>query len=321
MHVENPLGQALRFGYDNDLEPVYSIEYVRDPGIQSFLASVEKDVCLGKWRQATFSCLVMGVRCNKIMANALASDFRLESRLDDAQLDAILSKEGIMASATKLGNESVKDAPVSIKKLYQTFIEEDEGGDDGEVGIDLAKSWCHILSGEVEANKEMMVRWREEYDIFGFGEFKAYFIAKVLRNRFPRMKVRGVVGPNLRPDRGTGAFVELFDVKLSESQARADLDSLLQIVSRALVEDLRAMNQAALIGILDDEIVEHTLCEYFKALRIKRAWQASVHQACRTPASVHQARPPASVHQAGRTLHRHKTLGATPSGLTPRMGF
>ena len=212
--------------------------------------------------------------------DALQSDLRLSHKLSDAEVDTILKRKGIMNSSTQLGNEDEDDGRESLKTLYRVFVS-------GKVKFDLGASWGKILSGQVEVVKEIKDVWREAYDIWGLGEFKAYFIGKCLRSRFQRVHLRPVVGPNLKPTRGTGAFVALFDAQLAPNLGRKDLDLLLTHISTCLTAALLQHNEASLVGILDEEIVEHTLCEWYKARRIRDVLRPSVPQIAR-PLSRHE---------------------------------
>ena len=77
------------------------------------------------------------------------------------------------------------------------------------------------------------------------------------------------------------------DAQLAPNLGRKDLDLLLTHISTCLTAALLQHNEASLVGILDEEIVEHTLCEWYKARRIRDVWRASVPQIAR-PLSRHE---------------------------------
>ena len=111
--------------------------------------------------------------------------------------------------------------------------------------------------------------------------YGGYFIGKCLRSRFNKINLRPVVGPNLRPVSGTGAFVEICNVRLAENLGRADCDLILADIAAQIETKLVTYGEVALVAILDGEIVEHLLCEWYKALRVRKHWRASVGQLAR----------------------------------------
>ena len=62
------------------------------------------------YRQATFSLMVWALRTNKVMSLSLRDELRIDRGLSDAELAKLLCKEGIMNSATQIGNENEDDA-------------------------------------------------------------------------------------------------------------------------------------------------------------------------------------------------------------------
>ena len=101
------------------------------------------------------------------------------------------------------------------------------------------------------------------------GDFKLYFVDKCLRSRLPNVHVRTVVGTNLRLDRESDAFANLFATKLSSQLARGDVDMLLTGVSTEVKKNLTYNMDHALAAVLDDDVVEHSCCEWVKAKRVR----------------------------------------------------
>ena len=62
---------------------------------------------------------------------------------------------------------------------------------------------------------------------------------------------------------------------LAENLSRADCEALLGKVFKELQASLRELGALGLAEALDNDIVEQCLCEWFKAKRALRAWQAS----------------------------------------------
>jgi hypothetical protein len=140
--------------------------------------------------QAVFDIMVMGVRCNRVMAKALKNDLKLQSQFSQHDLDSILEHDDIMRSSTKLGNESGEDGKESIAKLYNSMLEMST-----KCREKLTTSLFKVLAGDAEFIKETQT-WRRLLPLPKLGEFKLYFVSTCLRHRHPKIQVRSVVDPN-----------------------------------------------------------------------------------------------------------------------------
>lgn len=223
---------------------------------------METDLALHRWAQALFSFMVMGLRTNHVLAQALRDELRLEKRLTPEDITAILERPGIMASATRCGNHDEAAARQHIVDLYCAVASCSHVGD-------IRDSWQRILSGRVEMVDEVQRCWRKKFILPSLGEFKVYYTAKCLKTRFGDIEVRSVVGSNLRPDRNSGAFATVYSSKLAANLGRVDLDLLLAQILEAVKNKLTLMHAGALAAVLTEEIIEHVLCECTKARRLR----------------------------------------------------
>jgi len=275
---------ALLFGYEQKCERVYSIAYWRDPSVTTFLDTVELALAKGDFHQAAFDMLVMGVRCNKVMATALRHDLLLSRRLAPGEVKDILNRPGVMSSCTKLGNCSVEEGRVHIRDLYSIMSEENLFGHDKvhdrHPSQDaVADVLAALLQGRLEFTVGLgAIRQRYPF-LYGLGDFKKYFVGKCLRSRFPQVNVRTVVGTNLAPDRDSGAFNALFQTPLAANLAKTTLAALLDIVTKSLADSLARRGDALLRFVVDADVAEHACCEYIKARWVRGSYRLSVKAA------------------------------------------
>ena len=88
-----------------------------------------------------------------------------------------------------------------------------------------------------------MSSWKQACDaLYGLGDFKMYFVGKCLKMSCPNVVVKLVVGSNLQPVRSSGAFNSLFLPDLAVNLSRADLISMVELVTdkiRATLMDMK----------------------------------------------------------------------------------
>ena len=267
--------QALLHGYnDKQCSHIYSIQYYRDPAIQLWLDGMEKDLILHRYAQATLSLMFMAARCNRKMAIALNSTLRTDKQLPAKEVETLLEEGGSMASATRLGNESVLNARQSLVRLYMDISRANEYEQ-------LEAWWATILSGGAEMIAAVQRTFRKRFPLPGLGDFKVYFVAKCLRHRFVSIRMRSLVGSNLKPDREMGAFQMLFTSRLAHNLGRADLDASMGHITESFRQELVTIGEHALSALLDTEIIEHCLCEWVKARRVFLSWRSAVVRVAR----------------------------------------
>jgi hypothetical protein len=122
-----------------------------------------------------------------------------------------------------------------------------------------------MFTGEVHADRELDVL-SKELKVPMLGKFKSYFVAKMLHASFAGVRFTPCLGPNLAPDRESGAFGLLFQEPLHE-QLPAELQIDLLGFIHIMVKSVLLQNNLELAAnfLVDD--CEHALCEWVKARR------------------------------------------------------
>jgi hypothetical protein len=223
---------------------------------------MEEEVVMGNYRQATLGMFATGLRTNKGMAQLLKSRFRVDKDLDDATLLDLLSDD-VMASATRIGNETIAAARVSLMTFYGTLV-------DLRDDTFLQQHWRDMLRGKREMVKALQSIHRR-LPLRTLGDFKLHFVYKCFRSVFPNIWLAPLVGSNLHdPGRGdVGALHQMFQDHINVSLLKQDLNLLMEKVLAEFAQELVLLGEPSLAAMLDVELLEHWLCEWKKAKRLE----------------------------------------------------
>ena len=155
--VEELWCDTYSYGYHHGgaKEKIYSIQFYKDPSARDWLSCMEVDLALHQWAQALFNFMVMGLRTNHVMAQALRDELRIHKRLPPEDIKAILERPGIMASATRMGNDEEETTRTHIIDLYNAVVASDRLED-------IRDSWQKILNCGLSLATPLLVlsEWR-----------------------------------------------------------------------------------------------------------------------------------------------------------------